>query len=102
MDGYQAYESTKAKLAGCSVYARRKFIEAEKAIPKGKAWKATLAISQISKLNVVERLGSQEDTAEYVLKVRQEHAPETVVNQKVWLEKLVQQVPPTSLLGKAI
>jgi hypothetical protein len=102
MDGYQVYESTKTKLAGCSAHARRKFIEAEKAMPKGKALKATLAISQICKLHAVQRLGSQEDTAEYVLKVRQEHAPETVVNYKVWLEKSVQQVPPTSLLGKVI
>lgn len=36
VDGYKAYENTKAKLVGCWAHARRKFIEAEQSQPKGK------------------------------------------------------------------
>ncbi|WP_445928510.1 IS66 family transposase [Marinomonas sp. TI.3.20] len=34
-DGYQAYESTKATLAGCWTHARRKLLKWKKACPKG-------------------------------------------------------------------
>ncbi len=61
MDGYQAYESTKATLAGCWAHARRKFIEAEKGMPKGKA---TVAINHIKKRYAIEALAKQQDTAE--------------------------------------
>lgn len=101
-DGYQAYGSTNATLAGCWAHARRKFIEAEKAMPKGKSGKATLAISQINKLYAVERLASQEDNAEGVLKVRHEKAPDILANHKAWLEKSIKHVPSKSLLSKAI
>lgn len=102
VDGYQAYESTNAKLAGCWAHARRQFIEAEKAMPKGKAGKATLAISQINKLYAIEHLASQEDTVEGRIKVRQEHAPTILAQHKAWLEKSIKHVPPSTTLGKAI
>lgn len=102
VDGYQAYASTHATLAGCWAHARRKFIEAEKAMPKGKAGKATLAISQINKLYAVERLASQTDNAEGVLNIRQDQAPTILTQHKSWLEKSITQVPPSSIIGKAI
>lgn len=102
VDGYQAYESTNATLAGCWAHARRKFIEAEKAMPKGKAGKATLAISQINKLYAVERLARQEDNAEGMLKVRQEQAPDLLAKHKTWLERSIKSIPPSTVLGKAI
>lgn len=102
VDGYQAYESTNAILAGCWAHARRKFIEAEKAMPKGKSGKATMAISHIKKLYAIETLAQQADNAEAAFKIRQEQAPEVLANYKAWLEKSAQQVPPKSLLGKAI
>lgn len=40
VDGYAAYESNGATLAGCMAHARRKFIEAQKIQPKGKVGSA--------------------------------------------------------------
>lgn len=102
VDGYAAYESTNATLSGCWAHARRKFIEAEKGMPKGKSGKATVAINHIKKLYAIEALAKQQDTAEQAFQVRQEKAPAILVAYKAWLEKSVQQVPPKSLLGKAI
>ena len=102
VDGYPAYESTKATLAGCWAHARRKFIEAEKGMPKGKAGKATVAINFIKKLYAIEALAKQKGTAEEIRQLRQEKASEILASYKNWLEKSAQQVPPKSLLGKAI
>lgn len=102
VDGYQAYESTKATLAGCWAHALRKFFEAEKGTPKGKSGKATVAISHIKKLYSIEVSGKQQETAEQAFQIRQEIAPSVLAVYKTWLEKFVQQVPPKSLLGKAI
>ncbi|MBE0436477.1 MAG: IS66 family transposase, partial [Methylomicrobium sp.] len=102
VDGYQAYESTQATLAGCWAHARRKFIEAEKGMPKGKSGKATIAISYIKKLYAIETLAQQAKNAEETFKIRQEKAPEILANYKAWLDKSAQQIPPKSLLGKAI
>tara|TARA_B110000211_G_C14062793_1_gene546357 strand:+ start:517 stop:2094 length:1578 start_codon:yes stop_codon:yes gene_type:complete len=102
VDGYQAYKSTQATLAGCWAHARRKFIEAEKGMPKGKSGKATMAVNHIKKLYAIETLAKQAEDAEAAFKIRQEQAPEVLANYKAWLEKSAQQVPPKSLLGKAI
>ena len=102
VDGYQAYESTAATLAGCWAHARRKFVEAEKAMPKGKAGKAQMAVSYIKKLYAIESLAKQEETAEDAFRIRTEKAPDILAAYKAWLDKSVQQVPPKSLLGKAI
>ena len=40
VDGYQAYEKTKAKLVGCWAHGRRGFVKAIKLQPKGKTGKA--------------------------------------------------------------
>jgi len=102
VDGYQAYESTQATLAGCWAHARRKFIEAEKGMSKGKSGKATMAISYIKKLYAIETLAQQADNAEDAFKIRRRKAPEVLASYKAWLEKSAQQIPPKSLLGKAI
>jgi hypothetical protein len=49
-----------------------------------------------------EALAKQQNTTEQAFQVRQEKAPAILVAYKAWLEKSVQQVPPKSLLGKAI
>ncbi|ETX10232.1 hypothetical protein MUS1_03955 [Marinomonas ushuaiensis DSM 15871] len=76
VDGYQAYESTNATLAGCWAHARRKFVEAEKDMPKGKAGKAQMAISYIKKLYAIKSLAKQEETVEDAFRIRTEKAPE--------------------------
>lgn len=102
VDGYQAYESTDTTLAGCWAHARRKFVEAEKTMPKGKAGKAQMGISYIKKLYAVEALAKQEKTVEDAFRIRTKKAPEILTAYKAWLNKSAQQVPPKSLLGKAI
>ena len=54
VDGYAGYEKTAATLAGCWAHARRKFIEAQTAQPKGKTGKADMALSMIQKLYRIE------------------------------------------------
>ncbi len=54
MDGYAGYEKTTATLVGCWAHARRKFIEAQTAQPKGKAGKADMALSMIQKIYRLE------------------------------------------------
>jgi len=81
---------------------RRKFIEAEKGMSKGKSGKATMAISYIKKLYAIETLAQQADNAEDAFKIRRRKAPEVLASYKAWLEKSAQQIPPKSLLGKAI
>jgi transposase len=94
--------ATKRTLAGCWAHARRKFIEAEKDMSKGKSGKATVAINHIKKLYVIKVLAKQQSTAEEALQIRQEKAPAILATYKALLEKSAQQVPPKSLLGKAI
>lgn len=71
-------------------------------MPKGKSGKATVAINHIKKLYAIEALVKQQGTAEEALQLRQEKAPEILASYKNWLKKSAQQVPPKSLLGKAI
>jgi transposase len=88
--------------AGCWPHARRKFVDALKGMPKGKSGKATMAINHIKKLYAIETRARQENTIEDAFKIRQDNTPEILANYKGWLEKSAQQVPPKSLLGKAI
>ena len=50
VDGYQGYEQTEAKLAGCWAHARRKFVDAKTVQGKKKTDKADRALSYIQKL----------------------------------------------------
>ena len=54
VDGYAGYEKTSATLVGCWAHARRKFVEAQTAQPKGKTGKANMALSMIQKLYRIE------------------------------------------------
>ena len=101
VDGYAGYEQTDATLAGCFAHARRKFVEARKAQPKGKTGKADWAISHINKLYRIESGISEMALAEKHAQ-RQEHAQPLLDQLKTWLEQSSLQVPPKSALGKAI
>jgi hypothetical protein len=52
--GYQVYAITRAILVACAAHARRKFVEAETAQPKGKTGKANWAMNHIQKLYRIE------------------------------------------------
>lgn len=99
VDGYVGYEKTSAKLAGCWAHARRKFIEAQTAQPKGKTGKADMALSIIQKLYRIET-SLKDKTEQEKYQVRQEKAKPLLAKFEQWLSKA--NVVPKSALGKAI
>ena len=101
VDGYAAYEQTDATLAGCWAHARRKFVEAKKAQPKGKSGRADWAISHIQKLYRIESAIRDLDQAEKQL-ARHERARSLLDEFRSWLDKSANQVPPKTALGKAV
>lgn len=101
VDGYAAYESTGAILAGCMAHARRKFIEAQKVQPKGKVGRADWAVTHIQKLYRVEaQLANKTPEEKYAL--RQQHALPLLNEFKLWLDKTALQVAPKTTLGGAV
>ncbi|WP_017445660.1 IS66 family transposase [Gayadomonas joobiniege] len=101
VDGYQGYEQTKATLAGCWAHARRKFIEAEKAQPKGKTGKANWALNHIQKLYRVETK-IKDKTADEKQAIRQKESVPLLEQYKAWLEKSLLNTLPKSKLGEAL
>lgn len=107
VDGYAAYEKTKATLAGCWAHARRKFVEADKAAPapkKGKptrATKAKVAIAKIAKLYAIEQR-CKDKTADERYQARQEQAKPILDDLKGWLDKNIEKAVPSTLLYKAL
>ena len=101
VDGFTAYEQTEATLVGCFAHARRKFVEAKKAQPKGKTGKADKAISTIQKLYRIEsKIKTKTATEKH--RIRQEESIPILTGFKAWLEQSALQVPPKTVLGKAI
>ena len=99
VDGYAGYEKTSARLVGCWAHARRKFIEAQTAQPKGKTGKADMALSMIQKLYRIE-IGLKDKNADEKYQLRQEKAKPLLDKFYQWLEKA--NVPPKTALGKAV
>ena len=99
VDGYVGYEKTSAKLAGCWAHARRKFIEAQIAQPKGKTGKADIALSMIQKLYRIE-INLKDKSAQDKYQLRQEKTKPLLEKFEQWLAKA--NVVPKSALGKAI
>ena len=101
VDGYAAYESTGATLAGCMAHARRKFIDAQKMQVKGKVGRADWAVAHIQKLYRVEtQITDKTPQEKYAL--RQLHAVPLLTEFKAWLDKSAQQTNPKSMLGEAV
>lgn len=105
-DGYAGYNGVVAKEGitglGCWAHARRKFIEAQKALPKAqqnKGNKVTQALAFIGKLYQLERAIAQK-TPDEKKAAREQKARPALEQLHAWLDK--QSVPPLSLLGKAI
>lgn len=104
VDGYEAYEKTDATLVGCFAHARRKFIEAEQALPKkqqGKPGKILWAVNWFQKLYKIEK-AIKDKSPEERQAVRQSQTKALLKEFKTWLDKSVTQVPPKSKLGEAI
>lgn len=99
VDGYVGYEKTSATLVGCWAHARRKFIEAQTAQPKGKTGKADMALSMIQKLYRIE-ISLKDKSADEKYQYRQEKAKPLLEKFYQWLAKA--NVVTKSALGKAI
>ncbi|MCH8553508.1 MAG: IS66 family transposase [Natronospirillum sp.] len=105
-DGYPGYDKVVASLglqhAQCLAHARRKFVEAEKALPKGKKSPAITAIlNELRKLYAIEKRIKNSTAAEKETE-RQKQAVPVLDKLKVTLEKKQLQVPPKTKLGIAI
>lgn len=101
VDGYAAYEHTSATLVGCLAHARRKFIEAQRAQPKGKTGKADWAVNHLQKLYAVESK-CKDCTPSERHEIRQEKSVPLLKHFKEWVDKSLLAVPPKSALGEAL
>lgn len=105
-DGYAGYDKV-AQSYGLQyghswAHARRKFVEAEKALPKGRKSPAiTAVLNEIKKLYALERR-IKEHTPDEKVAARQKEAEPILTNLQQKLEKKQQTVTPKSALGKAI
>ena len=104
-DGYEAYNATVGSQEivhlGCWAHARRYFVDAIKAMPKGKRGHAHDALDLIKSLYGIER-ESAGQPAEVRFVQRQTKSVPVLERLREWLVKLLPAVPPTSLLGKAL
>ena len=99
VDGYKAYEQTKATLFACLAHIRRKFIEAKGG--NKKTVKADVALNLIRKLYGLEQ-AIKDKTVDEKFKVRQQKAKPIVDELYQWLIKHKDKIPPQTALGKAI
>lgn len=104
-DGYEAYRRV-SRVRGldhlcCWAHARRKFVDAKKAQPKGKSGKADAAIALIGKLYAVERECATSDAVARH-RTRQARSVPVLAQLHAWLLKTAGEVPPKSAIGKAV
>ena len=107
-DGYSGYaevcRTNGLTRIGCWDHARRKFIEATKAVPakdQRKASKADVALGYISKLYAIEReLRDGSDAERY--QGRQSRSVPLLAEFKIWLEEQIGKVMKGSLTRKAM
>ncbi|TFB34654.1 IS66 family transposase [Pseudomonas sp. F01002] len=104
-DDYAGYNALGAQPGierlACMAHVRRKFVDAQKVQPKGKAGRADVALTMINKLYGIER-GLKEMTDEQRFAGRQEQSLPVLSQLKNWLEKTHPQVTSQSALGKAV
>jgi transposase len=99
---YQAVKQHHLPHAQCWAHARRKFVEAEKALPKGKKSPAiTELLSLIQKLYGIEK-ALKDNTAKDKQRARQENAKPILEKLKAKLEKKIETVAPKGKFGEAI
>ena len=99
---YDAVHGDNVTAVACWAHARRKFKEAEKALPKAKQKKAgriQQAVSYIQKLYAVEKRHRLSTPHERLLARKEDSLP-VLKDFKIWLDK--QNINPESRLGKAI
>ena len=105
-DGYDGYNAVVAMNGlthvGCMAHARRKFSEAVKAQGKnkqsGKAHRGLVLIQKLYRIEKQARTLNPEARHEH----RQRHARPLLDELRSWLDEALPQVPPTSVIGKAL
>lgn len=105
-DGYEGYNAVVAANGithlACWAHARRKFVEVQRAQPKGKTGSADVALNLIGKLYGIERdLKDIRDLAQRT-SVRQARSVPVLAELRAWLDKRRGQSPPKSQLGEAL
>lgn len=105
-DGYEGYAAIGRQLGvirqGCWAHARRKFDEAIKGQKdKTKTGKSHMGRSYIQKLYRIEQT-IKESPSEEKQRIRQEQSQPVLRQLRQWLDKSLPQVPPKTLLGKAL
>ena len=114
LDGYQGYLVTDAYKGyasvtnqgtitgiGCWAHVRRKFDEALKVQGKSKTGKAQYAMNEIRKLYAIERQ-IQNKPPDEKQSIRQARAGPILQKLRSWLQRSLHQVPPKTVLGKAL
>jgi transposase len=104
-DGYEVYDRISETTdnvvhVGCWAHARRKFFEAQKSSKKGGS--AEVALSMIGKLYRAEGERAVHKTPEDFAQVRRRIVEPVLEDIRTWLERRSSQIPPETLLGKAI
>ena len=104
-DGYSGYDDVGCQPGivhtGCWAHVRRKFSDAQK--PSKRAGSAEEAIARISKLYEIEkRLRALELPDKEFVERRKKEVEPILEDLHSWLEKKSLQVPPSTLLGKAV
>ena len=108
-DGYAGYnfldDWADVRHMGCMAHARRKFADIIKSQGKKrkKTGSADNALSYISKLYAIEKeIRKKKYSPQEIYEIRQEKARPVLEQFHDWLRSRAPQVPPKSLLGKAI
>jgi transposase len=105
-DGYEAYQAaTKGNddivHVGCFAHARRKFVDASKGLKK--AGSAQEGMKWIGKIYLIERdLRGEYLTNDEFLVQRKQQVQPVLDGFKKWVQKKADQVPPQTLIGKAV
>ncbi len=104
-DDYAGYDAAVARHGithlACMVHARRKFVEAQRASPKGKNSHATQALAFIARLYRIEQRISRAPEA-LRLRVRHKLSQRTLQEFHAWLVALRPKVAPKTKLGEAL
>jgi len=104
-DGYEGYDELGrqpgVEHAGCWAHARRRFFEAR--VVSKQSGSADEALARIDKIFAVERMLRDQDLPDKEFLRRRREAVEPVLEKlRSWLDSRRPQVPPSTLLGKAI
>ena len=86
---------------GCWVHARRRFVDAAKLMPAGKAGRAQEALALIAKLYAVEKDCRELDAAARLAQ-RQTRSRAVLDELRGWLDRVLPTVPPSAALGQAL